>query len=90
MQGRCSVSRTITLFEETRLPCSVDENMRLACSWLPIAGPADPILRVVTAFKEFILATSIDSCCFLFGLLTYAGAVVLHISPSSSRLPCRL
>ena len=54
---------------------------------MPIAGPADPILRVETAFKESILATytEIGSCCFPSGLLTYAGTVVLHILCSSLR-----
>ena len=57
--------------------------------WVGSAGAqADPILRVETAFKEFILATStvIDSCCSPFGILTSAGTVVLYTSSSSLRL----
>ena len=55
-------------------------------SWVPIVGPADPILRVETAFREFHLATSteIGSCRFPSGLLTFAGTAVLHMLSSSS------
>ena len=56
-------------------------------SWMPILGPADPILRVETAFQEFILALHlIGSCCFSFGFLIYAGTVVLPVSSSNLRL----
>ena len=39
-------------------------------SWVPIVGPADPILRVETASKVFFWhSTEIGSCCFPFGSL---------------------
>ena len=67
-------------------PLGVVLHCWVGLSWVPIVGPADPILRVETAFREFHLATSteIGSCRFPSGLLTFAGTAVLHMLSSSS------
>ena len=54
-------------------------------SWVPIVGPADPILRVPPSKNFFWHSTEIGSCCFPFGFLIYAGTVVLPVSSSSLR-----
>ena len=37
-------------------PSGVIWHCWVGLSWVPIVGPTDPILRVETAFKEFLLA----------------------------------
>ena len=37
-------------------PSGVVVHRWVALSWVPLVGPADLILRVETAFKEFLLA----------------------------------